>query len=149
MASRRHFRRRPGAHYCMNSAFCRDESSFQRQRRFFTIALCQNNSARSARLVERVRIVTLGFVWIFLAWNHIWHCGAEMCTRLHFSFLCWQIHTFIPEDDGWGHKQRCINMFSKFPLPLPTPPPSHILPGLIYNAKVMMSGRVTRPKKRD
>lgn len=46
-------------------------------------------------------------------------------------------------------QQWCINMFRKLPPSYPNTPASHILPGLIYHAKVMMSGRLSRPKKRD
>lgn len=55
-------------------------------------------------------------------WSRDVHAAA-------FEFLCcttWlaniYIYIFISEDDDCGHKQRCINMFSKFPLPSPTPP---------------------------
>lgn len=105
-------------------------------------------------LVERVRIVSLGFVLIFLACNHICHCGAETCARLHFSFYAaqrgWQIYIYIYIRRWWLRPQTWMHKHVWQISPsLANPPPSHILPGLIYNAKVMMSGRVSRPKKRD
>lgn len=74
----------------------------------------------------------------------------RLAILLYFRFYAEQKYSYM-NIRGWQLRPHTMmhKHVSQITTCFPRSPASHILPGLIYNAKVMMSGRVSRPKKRD